>query len=858
MKLIFENWRRYLKEQEETSVVTFDFDDTLSLSHWGEEEDEWVHDGPHKSFVDKIQQYKNNGNTVYVVTSRTENYEPQALENPNQRAVQEFLDEHGISVDGVYFTNGQSKIETLLQLGSTIHHDDDPGDILDARSNNIEAVVSDPYGDYKDLEASELQQREEEPEEELEEVGMIPGIGLNMRPNGIKDAEDRITNEPQLQQIIKEEYNKLLNEQKWTKGKVGNFPNRRARLNQLRYLRRLRAQRIAKEKQAAAQPKPLTPAAAAGVQAVGGTYVPRAEEPTSKPKVNPMLSELGIDSRGVENPTVKIDEFDEFGFAQPDIDAWIKINGIPETGSELLELEAFLKFGDSTKIFKIVPQMEKSVYFLDHGPNPMGFGAPVKRWEDLGVNDMWAEETGRHTAGAQPFFETDKAFDTRKKRELSQYYSSRDRMLGMAILSFIENKYFVNLEKPFAEYGQILDNIRAFNEKTVDLVRAPNDPARALGDLDRRGMPETEFNLRHRIIKERGGSYKLQTDKQYNEELRDLHKRLKIRKERGDPGYPWAPMVTSRMLNRVNSIKPRNIIFRHRTGALASELGTGAFDIHSRTSMEDMTDTAKSVWSNKEKAWLREFLPATLSALGRIDGLKPGAAYDLVQQLRRSPENLEHIGPVWYELKNMLKRTKQLEKERLALPRSEWPPELQQHQQGVDDYVARIKAGKAPTKAEERALGTLERDPGLHPTVLGGDPSSNVTRTLETLLGRYVNSSWLASRAAEPAFEPGGLILTEPKSELEKLSVSVPRSEWSPELQQHQQGVDDYVAWIKDWIKAGEAPTNVQIRKFTAPKSIGGKAAGDVATPTRDLTTPKEKLYTPEETPYTPEDYEFD
>jgi len=185
------------------------------------------------------------------------------------------------------------------------------------------------------------------------------------------------------------------------------------------------------------------------------------------------------------------------------------------------------------------------------------------------------------------------------------------------------------------------------------------------------------------------------------------------------------------------------------------------------------------------------------------------------------------------------------------LPRSEWPPELQQHQQGVDDYVARIKAGKAPTKAEERALGTLERDPGLHPTVLGGDPSSNVTRTLETLLGRYVNSSWLASRAAEPAFEPGGLILTEPKSELEKLSVSVPRSEWSPELQQHQQGVDDYVAWIKDWIKAGEAPTNVQIRKFTAPKSIGG-------TPTRDLTTPKEKLYTPEETPYTPEDYEFD
>ena len=44
MKLLFENWRHFLKEQNKSRVITFDFDDTLSLSHWGEEEDDWVYD----------------------------------------------------------------------------------------------------------------------------------------------------------------------------------------------------------------------------------------------------------------------------------------------------------------------------------------------------------------------------------------------------------------------------------------------------------------------------------------------------------------------------------------------------------------------------------------------------------------------------------------------------------------------------------------------------------------------------------------------------------------------------------------------------------------------------------------------
>ena len=187
MKLLFENWRKYLKEQEEQRVITFDFDDTLSLSHWGEKEDNWVNDGPNFPMIEKFKEYINNPSIkVYVVTSRYEKDEPKSFENPDQYSVKQFLDEHGLKVDGLYFTNGQPKIETLLQLASTMHHDDDAGDILDARANNIEAVVSDPYGDYEKLEAAELQRREQKPEE-LEEVGMPPMISMNMQPSGKKE-----------------------------------------------------------------------------------------------------------------------------------------------------------------------------------------------------------------------------------------------------------------------------------------------------------------------------------------------------------------------------------------------------------------------------------------------------------------------------------------------------------------------------------------------------------------------------------------------------------------------------------------------------------------------------------------------
>jgi len=156
MKLLFENWRQHLKEiADPRQIVTFDFDDTLSLSHWSDELDGWEYIGPHIPFIEKLKMHKLKGNTVYIVTSRHEKFESQAETNSHQQSVQEFVDNHGLSINGIYFTNGKSKIETLLTLGSKIHHDDDPEDIADAKENGIEAIISDPYGDYVRLAQTE-------------------------------------------------------------------------------------------------------------------------------------------------------------------------------------------------------------------------------------------------------------------------------------------------------------------------------------------------------------------------------------------------------------------------------------------------------------------------------------------------------------------------------------------------------------------------------------------------------------------------------------------------------------------------------------------------------------------------------
>ena len=57
------------KNKEEKKIRVFDFDDTLSLSHWDKEIDWWVHDGPHDEMIQRFNNFKEKGYIIYIVTS---------------------------------------------------------------------------------------------------------------------------------------------------------------------------------------------------------------------------------------------------------------------------------------------------------------------------------------------------------------------------------------------------------------------------------------------------------------------------------------------------------------------------------------------------------------------------------------------------------------------------------------------------------------------------------------------------------------------------------------------------------------------------------------------------------------------
>jgi FMN phosphatase YigB (HAD superfamily) len=169
VKLLFENWRGYLKENEAApAIVTFDFDDTLSLSHWGEEEDDYVHDGPHQEMVDLLMDYNRKGTKIFIVTSRYKEMQdeerkwfrhfpnmtpPRKYFKEYQMPVWEFVKKHGLPVQDVIFTNGDLKTKAedgLIEIGSDIHHDDDMEEIEAAEAAGIKTIVSDPYTQKKE------------------------------------------------------------------------------------------------------------------------------------------------------------------------------------------------------------------------------------------------------------------------------------------------------------------------------------------------------------------------------------------------------------------------------------------------------------------------------------------------------------------------------------------------------------------------------------------------------------------------------------------------------------------------------------------------------------------------------------
>jgi len=154
MKELFEMMAG-VKDNRNGKVVTFDLDQTI-IKHFLNKTEDGVENyqfgGVNKEIIKRIKKFKDSGTTVFVVTSRN-----QALDDP-ETAARPILDQLGIEVDGVFYTNGALKAQKLYELGSRLHYDDDPKEheAIEAYKKlhpNFEIEVKYPNDLIKDIDA---------------------------------------------------------------------------------------------------------------------------------------------------------------------------------------------------------------------------------------------------------------------------------------------------------------------------------------------------------------------------------------------------------------------------------------------------------------------------------------------------------------------------------------------------------------------------------------------------------------------------------------------------------------------------------------------------------------------------------
>ena len=182
MKILFENWRKYLSESspavqqmrdriakhqgkqpskaksgEEVAkelgyevknkkydIVTFDFDDTLTITR---PDEDWgiVEVGPNDKIISAMRGFISKGAKVYIVTSRYPDRLGYSVEGAPERSTPEqYVEKYGLNLaaDPIY-TSGKLKAETLTQLGSKLHFDDDIEELQACEEAGIETIKVD-------------------------------------------------------------------------------------------------------------------------------------------------------------------------------------------------------------------------------------------------------------------------------------------------------------------------------------------------------------------------------------------------------------------------------------------------------------------------------------------------------------------------------------------------------------------------------------------------------------------------------------------------------------------------------------------------------------------------------------------
>jgi hypothetical protein len=116
-------------------VITFDFDDTLKLTKLLRDEDgdiagiDYTGDEPNVLILSKLKKALDAGHVVHIVTSR---HWSEASEEGMKKWLATQLADHGglAALAGIHFTDGKLKRDKLLSLGSQLHFDDSPEELL--------------------------------------------------------------------------------------------------------------------------------------------------------------------------------------------------------------------------------------------------------------------------------------------------------------------------------------------------------------------------------------------------------------------------------------------------------------------------------------------------------------------------------------------------------------------------------------------------------------------------------------------------------------------------------------------------------------------------------------------------------
>ena len=124
MKLLLENWRKYLNEEKQ-NTYSFDFDNTL-IRYQTLEDGDVVYLGPHEENLQILRDLAAEGNKVIIVTSR---FKLKGPKKPWEDAPtpEELVADLNLPVEVIEYTDGELKTSKLLGMPYNIikHWDDD-------------------------------------------------------------------------------------------------------------------------------------------------------------------------------------------------------------------------------------------------------------------------------------------------------------------------------------------------------------------------------------------------------------------------------------------------------------------------------------------------------------------------------------------------------------------------------------------------------------------------------------------------------------------------------------------------------------------------------------------------------------